>query len=86
MTNEQLREKIVLLGIKAVEKCDDYYERARYLSEELDKEETGRWGCLIADTSLVIEKRVSTCYVHFNENNISFRIGKCHFNVKQQSK
>ena len=44
MTTESLREKIVLLGIKAMEKFDGYYDRASYISDELDREEKGYWG------------------------------------------
>ena len=85
MVNKRLREKIVLLGIKAMEKFDDYYDSAKYIGSLLSKEETGYWGCHISDEDVAKEERSRVYWWHFNNNRITFRIGKCRFTVNQQT-
>ena len=85
MVDERLREKIVLLGIKAMEKFDNYYKRAEYIGSLLSKEETGYWGCHISDEDVAQEERSKVYWWVYNDNRIIFRIGKCRFTVNQQT-
>ena len=85
MENHQLREKIVLLGIQAVEKFDGYYDRAKYISDELDRQEAGYWGCFIRDKEVTEQNKANICFTSFGSMRIDFRIGKCRITVLKQS-
>ena len=85
MKNEQLRGKIVLLGIKAMEQLEHFFQRAEYVSDELTKAERGYWGCCISDETLAKEKRAAVRYWTYDSNKFTFRIGGCRFIVHQQT-
>ena len=77
MEGHQLREKIVPLGIAAVEKFAGIYDRARYISDELDRQEAGYWGCFIRDKEVAEQNKANICFTTFGSMRIDFRIGKC---------
>ena len=85
MKNEQLRGKIILIGIKAMEQFEDFYQRAEYVSDELTKAERGNWGCFISDETVAKEGQAAARYWYYNENRFTFRIGECRFIVHQQT-
>ena len=61
------------------------YNRAKYISDELDREEAGYWGCSVMHENVAIEGRATTCFTYFGNNTITFKIGECRFTVQKQS-
>ena len=81
MKSEQLKEKTIQLGIQAMKKHKGYFERAKYVCEELQKEE-GLWACTIVQNSVVT--KTTSYYTYYGGNQIKFKIGECLFEVFKQ--
>ena len=82
--SDRLREKAVLTALEAVQRSHDYGERATYVTEKFDAEETGGWVCSAQHEDTV--GKASSCYTYYNNNSIWFRVGDCYFRVSQCSK
>ena len=83
MVNERLRETIVQLGIQALEKYEDYFERAKYVGEELNRTESGYWACITRHSTVECSKSESY-YTYFGKGKIYFRVGETYFDVFKQ--
>ena len=82
--SDRLREKAVLTAIEAVQRSsDDYFQRALYVKEKFDAEETGGWVCLAQHADTVARAQVG--FTYYNNNNIWFRVGDCFFRLFQCS-
>ena len=81
--SDRLREKAVLTAIEAVQRCDSYYQRADYVREKFDAEETGRWVCIAKQADAVAKSKSS--FTYFNNNCIWFKVGNCYFKLAQCS-
>ena len=81
--SDRLREKAVLTAIEAVQRSDDYFQRAKYVKEKFNADETGGWVC-IAQSADTLGKADSCC-TYYNNNNIWFKVGECYFSLAQCS-
>ena len=79
--SDRLREKAVLTAIEAVQRSDDYQQRAHYVRRKFDAEETGGWVCIAFHHDAVSRAKPSATY--YNNNNIWFRVGDCFFQLFQ---
>ena len=82
--SDRLREKAVLTAIEAVQRSDDCDQRAKYVRQKFDADETGGWVCT-AQSADTIGKANSYCLC-YNNNSIWFRVGDCYFSLAQCSK
>ena len=82
--SDRLREKAVLTAIEAVQRSDSYFERAYYVKEKFDDDETGGWVCRAQSEDTV--GKADSCCTYYNNNSIWFRVGDCYFRVSQCSK
>ena len=71
---DRLREKAVLTAIEAVQKIDDYGERAEYVRAKFDDEEDGYWCCHVDRSDGI--SQVACKYN--NDNRIFYRVGDCY--------
>ena len=85
MTDKNLRQKTVQLGVQAVEKYEDYYERAKYVVVELQRTQWGKWACIIKHSSMMGSKS-NDYYTYFDKENIFFKVGECYFDVFKQAR
>ena len=81
--SDRLREKAVLTAIEAVQRSENYYQRAKYVTEKLNAEETGCWVCL-ARSKDALGKAYTYC-TYYNNNSIWFKVGECYFSLAQCS-
>ena len=81
--SDRLREKAVLTAIEAVQRSSDYKERAKYVREKFDAEETGGWVCTAQSADTLDE--ASSCCTYYNHNDIWLRVGDCYFRLAQCS-
>ena len=79
--SDRLREKAVLTAIEAVQRSDDYQQRADYVREKFDAEETGGWVCIACHHDAV--PRAKPSYTYYNDNRIWFKVGNCYFDLFQ---
>ena len=82
--SDRLREKAVLTAIEAVQRrSDDYFQRAKYVKDKFDADETGGWVCIAFYQDAVARAKPS--YSYYNHNDIWFRVGDCYFQLGQCS-
>ena len=80
---DRLREKAVLTAIEAVQRSDDYGERAQYVKQKFDAEETGGWLCTAQNKDTL--GKASSYYTYYNNNDIWLRVSDCYFSLAQCS-
>ena len=82
--SDRLREKAVLTAIEAVQRSDDYFQRAKYVKEKFDADETRHWVCIAFHQDALAKANPS--YSYYNNNDIWFRVGNdCYFKLFQCS-
>ena len=81
MPSDRLREKAVLTAVEAIQKSDDYFQRAKHIKDKFDADENGSWFCFIKHA----DDKANTSASYYNQNYIRFRVGCCYLEVLQQS-
>ena len=74
MPSDKLRQKAVLTAIEAVQKSENYQDRAHHIKMKFDVKQVGTWTCLIRHV-----EETSIC----GSNFVWLRIGECYIGLWQ---
>ena len=81
MTDDIIKERAVLAGVEAVQKSQDYLERAKYVKKKLDADTDTQWGCSAQHKDTL--GTANAYYTVYKGNHLYFKVGSCCFRVWQ---
>ena len=81
MTDDIIKERAVLAGVEAVQKSQDYHERAKYVKKKLDADTDTQWGCSAQHKDTL--GTANAYHTVYKGNSLYFKVGSCCFRVWQ---
>ena len=76
-----IKERAVLAGVEAVQKSQDYHERAKYVKKKLDADTDTQWGCSAQHKDTL--GTANAYHTVYKGNRLYFKVGSCCFRVWQ---
>ena len=81
MPSDERREKAVLTAVDALQKSDDYFQRAKHIKDKFDTDEGGLWACVVKHE----DDKSRVYFTYKSSNYIFFKVGNCYIALWQSS-